>query len=80
MRFVLEGAALPTFLLDNFKAAFGSDKMRLCPPKMCVFENVARNEKVNALLPLAFNEKLNWAFLPDSARFADFELFAFDMD
>lgn len=80
MKFVLEGSALPTFLLDNFKNVFGASHCRLCPPQMCVFENIHRNEKVDALLPLAFNEKLNWAFLPDDAQFSDFKLFAFDMD
>lgn len=80
MKFLLEGAALPTFLLDNFKNAFGVLDLKPAPPKMCVFENIKRNAEVDALLPLAFNEKLNWAFLPDSVKFADFELFAFDMD
>lgn len=83
MKFVLEGAALPTFLLDNFKNAFGEGgdfSVRFSAPKTCVFENIQRNKKIDALLPLAFNEKLNWAFLPNSVKFSDFALFAFDMD
>ncbi len=80
MKLLLNGKALPTFLLSQFFGVLGEKSFFLPASGFYLFENIKRGKDLNALLPLCFNLGFNWAFLKEGRNFSSFQLMAFDMD
>ncbi|HTJ97206.1 MAG TPA: HAD-IB family phosphatase, partial [Rhodocyclaceae bacterium] len=78
---VIQGAGIPTFLLDRCVAATGATAVRPLPPKVARLSNAQAtadfNDEIKRLLA---NEKLDWAFVPQGKKLSDYGLIAFDMD
>jgi phosphoserine phosphatase len=60
---IVEGGALPTFLLERIAAATMAAAVRPCPPQMVVFQGAADNAAFGELVPLIAAEKLRWRFV-----------------
>lgn len=80
MNLILQGAALPTFLLERLVAATGATTVEPCPPQVVRLRGAARTPEFEALLPLVEAEKLDWAFVEAGRQLTDFGLICFDMD
>jgi phosphoserine phosphatase len=78
---VIQGAGIPTFLLDRCVAATGAVAVRPLPPKAVRLTSAQAtadfNDEIKRLLA---NEKLDWAFVPQDKKLSDYGLIAFDMD
>ena len=78
---VIQGGGIPTFLLDRCVAATGAVAVRPLPPQVVrlvgATQTAAFDDEIKRLLA---NEKLDWAFIPQGKKLADFGLIAFDMD
>ncbi|MDR2636792.1 MAG: phosphoserine phosphatase SerB [Zoogloeaceae bacterium] len=77
---ILQGGALPTFLLDRLLAATGASRAELRDAQVTRLVDARRAPDFAALLPLLEGERLNWGFVPAGRRLADYRLIAFDMD
>ena len=80
MKLVLQGAALPTFLLENIARATGAERVEPRPPQSTHFHGACRTNEFEQLLPLIEAEKLDWAFVASDTKLSDFGLICFDMD
>ena len=80
MNLIVQGGALPTFLLEKISAATGASAASPCPPRVVRFSNATRTPAFDALIPLIEAEKLDWAFVEAGRKLSDFGLIAFDMD
>jgi phosphoserine phosphatase len=81
MDLVIQGGALPTFLIDRTFSATGASRIEPCPPQAVRFTGATRsNEFDDEIAPLLYDEKLDWAFIDSGKKFSDFGLIAFDMD
>ncbi|MBS1189006.1 MAG: phosphoserine phosphatase [Rhodocyclaceae bacterium] len=80
MNLVLQGAALPTFLLERIVAATGARAVEPEPPQVVRLREARRTPAFDELAPLIEAEKLDWAFVPAGRQLSDFGLIAFDMD
>ena len=80
MNLIIQGGALPTFLLDRVLAATGSSTVEPRPPQVVRMLNASRTPAFDELIPLIEAEKLDWAFVPAGKKLADFGLICFDMD
>lgn len=80
MKLVLQGAALPTFLLENIARATGAERIEPRPPQSTHFHGACRTNEFEQLLPLIEAEKLDWAFVASNTKLSDFGLICFDMD
>ena len=80
MDLIIQGGALPTFLLDRIVAATGAAGIEPLPPQVVRLRGAERNSEFDTLLPLLEAEHLDWAFVKSGKRLADFGLIAFDMD
>ena len=80
MKLVLQGAALPTFLLENIARAAGAERTEPRPPQSTHFHGACRTNEFEQLLPLIEAEKLDWAFVASNTKLSDFGLICFDMD
>ncbi len=80
MKLVLQGAALPTFLLENIARATGAERIEPRPPQSTHFHGACRTNEFEQLLPLIEAEKLDWAFVASDTKLSDFGLICFDMD
>ena len=80
MKLVLQGAALPTFLLENIARATGAERIEPRPPQSTHFHGACRTNEFEQLLPLIEAEKLDWAFVASDKKLSDFGLICFDMD
>jgi phosphoserine phosphatase len=80
MNLIIQGGALPTFLLERIVAATGAEAVEPCPPQVVRLRNARRTAEFEALIPLLEAERLDWAFFPAGKKLADFGLIAFDMD
>lgn len=80
MKLVLQGAALPTFLLENIARATGAERVEPRPPQSTHFHGARRTNEFEQLLPLIEAEKLDWAFVASDTKLSDFGLICFDMD
>src|SRR5574343_281441 len=80
MNLVIQGGALPTFLLDRIVATTGATRVEPCPPQIVRLREARRTPEFDALIPLIEAEKLDWAFMPAGRKLADFDLICFDMD
>ena len=61
---ILQGRALPTFLLDKLLAATGARQLAPCPPQVARFSGATRSLAFEALIPQIETEGIDWAFMP----------------
>jgi len=80
MNLIIQGGALPTFLLERIVAATGAANVEPRPPQVVRLHDASRTPEFDALIPLIEAEKLDWAFVDRSRRLSDFGLICFDMD
>ena len=80
MHLVVQGGALPTFLLERILVATGASTATPCPPQVVRFADARRTAEFDALIPLIEAEKLDWAFVETGKQLSDFGLICFDMD
>ncbi len=80
MNLIIQGGALPTFLLERILAATGTSTVEPCPPQVVCIRNATRSAEFDALIPLIEAEKLDWAFFPAGKKLSDYKLICFDMD
>ncbi|MDD2884991.1 MAG: phosphoserine phosphatase SerB [Dechloromonas sp.] len=80
MNLILQGGALPTFLLEKIIAATGASTAEPRPPQVVRIKDATRTAEFDALIPLIEAEKLDWAFVDRDKTLSDFGLICFDMD
>jgi len=80
MNLVLQGNALPTFLLEKLVAATGANSVQPQPPQVTRLLGASRTPAFDELIPLIEAERLDWAFVTPGKKLSDFGLIAFDMD
>ena len=80
MNLIIQGAALPTFLLERIVAATSATAIEPRPPQVVCLKNATRTADFDALIPLIEAEKLDWAFVTAGKKLSDFGLICFDMD
>jgi len=80
MNLIIQGGALPTFLLERIVAATGASAVEPRPPQVVRLKGTSRTPEFDALIPLIEAEKLDWAFIESGKRLSDFGLICFDMD
>ena len=80
MNLVIQGGALPTFLLEKIVAATGAASTTPQPPQVVLLQGASRTPAFDALIPLIEAEKLDWAFVEPGKKLSDFGLICFDMD
>lgn len=80
MNLIIQGGALPTFLLEKILQAVASERVEPRPPKVVCILDAQRTPAFDALIPLIEAEKLDWAFIPAGKKLSDFGLICFDMD
>ena len=80
MNLIIQGSALPTFLLERIVAATGASNVEPRPPQVVCLKNATRSSDFDALIPLIEAEKLDWAFFPAGKKLSDYGLICFDMD
>ena len=80
MNLIIQGGALPTFLLERIVAATGATTVEPRPPQVVCLKEASRTAEFDALIPLIEAEKLDWAFAQPGKKLSDFGLICFDMD
>ncbi len=80
MNLVIQGGALPTFLLEKILAATGASTVEPRPPQVVRITGATRTPAFDALIPMIEAEKLDWAFVDRNKKLSDFGLICFDMD
>ena len=80
MNLVIQGGALPTFLLERIVTATGASAVEPRPPQVVCLKEAMRTPEFDALIPLIEAEKLDWAFAQPGKKLSDFGLICFDMD
>lgn len=80
MNLIIQGGALPTFLLERIVAATGANAVEPRPPQVVRLAGATRTAEFEALIPLLEAEKLDWAFVQGNKKLSDFGLICFDMD
>ena len=80
MNLIIQGGALPTFLLERILAATGASTAEPLPPQVVRLRDAVRTPEFDALIPLIEAERLDWAFVEAGRKLSDFGLIAFDMD
>lgn len=80
MNLIIQGAALPTFLLELIFSATGASTVAPRPPQVVCIKGATRTPEFDVLIPLIEAEKLDWAFVKPGRKLSDFGLICFDMD
>lgn len=80
MNLIIQGGALPTFLLERILAATNASTVEPCPPQLVRLRGAKRTTEFDTLIPLIEAEKLDWAFIAPGRKLSDFGLICFDMD
>jgi phosphoserine phosphatase len=80
MNLIIQGGALPTFLLERIVSATGASAVEPRPPQVVCIKGATRTADFDALIPLIEAEKLDWAFAQPGKKLSDFGLICFDMD
>ncbi len=81
MDLVIQGGALPTFLLDRCVAATGAASVQPQPPQVVRLGGAIRTAEFDdEIVPLLHAEQLDWCFVESGRKLSDFGLIAFDMD
>ena len=74
---VLQGAAVPTFLIDRIASLTGAREVSPQPPQAVRLRGVSRHPDVPALCA---GERLDFAYIPSGRQLKDYGLLAMDMD
>jgi phosphoserine phosphatase len=74
---VIQGAAVPTFLIDRIAGLTGAQQISPQPPQAVRLRCVTRHPEVPALCA---GERLDFAYIASGRRLADYGLLAMDMD
>lgn len=77
---VVQGGAVPTFLIEAIVAATGATAVQPRPPRVVRFAQAKREPAFAPVAAQLEAEGLDWAFVPDNQGLADYGLIAFDMD
>lgn len=77
---IIQGNALPTYLLDQIATATRTSKVVPQPPRIVKLLDARRTPEFEALIPKIKAEQLDWGFMPTGKTLSDFKLIAFDMD
>ena len=77
---IIQGNALPTYLLDQIATATRTSKVVPQPPRIVKLLDAQRTPEFEALIPKIKAEQLDWGFMPTGKTLSDFKLIAFDMD
>ncbi len=80
MNLIIQGGALPTFLLEKIVVATGASAVEPRPPQVVCLRGTTRTADFDALIPLIEAEKLDWAFVAAGKKLSDYGLICFDMD
>ena len=80
MNLIIQGGALPTFLLERLVAATGARTVEPRPPQVVRLRGASHTAEFDVLIPLIEAEKLDWAFVAEGCKLSDFGLICFDMD
>lgn len=80
MNLIIQGGALPTFLLERILTATGASTAEPLPPQVVRLKGATRTPEFDALIPLIEAERLDWAFTEAGRKLSDFGLICFDMD
>ena len=80
MNLIIQGGALPTFLLERIVAATGASTVEPRPPQVVCLSGATRSTDFDTLIPLIDAEKLDWAFVETGKKLSDYGLICFDMD
>ncbi len=80
MNLLIQGGAIPTFLLEMAASATGAASTEPRPPQSIRLCGAMRSAEFDALIPLIEAENLDWAFVEPNKKLADFGLICFDMD
>ena len=80
MNLIIQGGALPTFLLERIVAATGASAVEPRPPQVVRLKGATRTAEFDSLIPLIEAERLDWAFAPADRKLSDYGLICFDMD
>jgi phosphoserine phosphatase len=80
MNLVIQGGALPTFLLERIVSATGASLVEPRPPQVVRLHGATRTPEFAELIPLIEAEKLDFAFVDRNKQLSDFGLICFDMD
>ena len=80
MNLIIQGGALPTFLLERILAATGASTAEPLPPQVVRLRDAVRTPEFDTLIPLIEAERLDWAFTAAGRKLSDFGLICFDMD
>ena len=80
MNLIIQGGALPTFLLEKIVVATGASAVEPRPPQVVCLRGATRTAYFDALIPLIEAEKLDWAFVVAGKKLSDYGLICFDMD
>ena len=80
MNLIIQGGALPTFLLERIVSTTGATTVEPRPPQVVRLHGATRTPEFDALIPLIEAEKLDFAFVDRNKRLSDFGLICFDMD
>ncbi len=80
MNLIIQGGALPTFLLERIVAATGASTVQPRPPQVVCLADATRTTDFDTLIPLIEAEKLDWAFVEKGKKLSDYGLICFDMD
>jgi phosphoserine phosphatase len=77
---ILQGRALPTFLLEKLLAATNARQVEPRPPQVTRLLGATRGAAFEALAPQIEAEGIDWAFMPSGQKLQDYRLIVFDMD
>lgn len=80
MNLIIQGGALPTFLLERIVAATGASTVEPRPPQVVCLADATRTTDFDTLIPLIEAEKLDWAFVEKGMKLSEYGLICFDMD
>ena len=72
MNLIIQGGALPTFLLERIVAATGASTVEPRPPQVVRLSGASRTPEFDALIPLIEAERLDWAFVESGKKLSDF--------
>ena len=59
MNLIIQGGALPTFLLEKILTATGASAVEPLPPQVVRFSNATRTPEFDSLIPLIDAERLD---------------------
>ncbi len=77
---VVQGGAVPTFLIEAIVTATGAHAVQPRPPRVVRFAQARREPAFAPVAAQLEAEGLDWAFVPANQGLADYGLIAFDMD